>query len=118
MERPPYSLLFVRLVNKNLHLGSIRCIWHMVMAPVMNGGRDASKNRALSVDIHYKKKNFVFKGNISYALLQAILDNGTIDINLEGDLGNTPIMQACYKDNSEALIMLVSLQTLCRVWPQ
>ncbi|XP_075684342.1 transient receptor potential cation channel subfamily A member 1 isoform X2 [Rhinoderma darwinii] len=39
-------------------------------------------------------------------IVEALLDNSTTDVNLEGDLGNTPIMQACYKDNSEALVML------------
>ncbi|XP_044151009.1 transient receptor potential cation channel subfamily A member 1 isoform X1 [Bufo gargarizans] len=41
------------------------------------------------------------------SIVEALLDNSTTNVNLEGDLGNTPIMQACYKDNSEALVMLL-----------
>ncbi|XP_066434673.1 transient receptor potential cation channel subfamily A member 1 isoform X2 [Eleutherodactylus coqui] len=40
------------------------------------------------------------------SIVETLLDNSTTDLNLEGDLGNTPIMQACYKDNAEALLML------------
>ncbi|XP_069813575.1 transient receptor potential cation channel subfamily A member 1 isoform X2 [Dendropsophus ebraccatus] len=39
-------------------------------------------------------------------IVEALLDCSATNVNLEGDLENTPIMQACYKDNSEALVML------------
>ncbi|KAM5158043.1 transient receptor potential cation channel subfamily A member 1 isoform 2-T2 [Mantella aurantiaca] len=39
-------------------------------------------------------------------IVEELLNYSTTDINLEGDLGNSPIMCACYKDNSEALVML------------
>ncbi|XP_072007830.1 transient receptor potential cation channel subfamily A member 1 isoform X2 [Engystomops pustulosus] len=42
------------------------------------------------------------------SIVEALVENSTTDINLEGDLGNTPIMQACYKDNSEALLILLN----------
>nr|BCR37383.1 transient receptor potential cation channel subfamily A member 1 isoform 277V [Buergeria buergeri] len=48
----------------------------------------------LAIQLHYNK------------IVEELLNHSTTDINLEGDLGNTPIMSACYKDNSEALIML------------
>nr|BBH84654.1 transient receptor potential ankyrin 1a [Xenopus muelleri] len=41
-------------------------------------------------------------------IVETLILHGTTDINLEGDLGNTPVMQACYKDNHEALILLLS----------
>ncbi|XP_077126764.1 transient receptor potential cation channel subfamily A member 1 [Ranitomeya variabilis] len=41
-------------------------------------------------------------------IVEALLDNTTTNVNLEGDLGNTPIMQACYKENPEALLMLLN----------
>ncbi|XP_040210340.1 transient receptor potential cation channel subfamily A member 1 isoform X1 [Rana temporaria] len=40
------------------------------------------------------------------SIVEELLNHSTTDINLEGDLGNSPIMTACYKDNAEALIML------------
>ncbi|XP_068090926.1 transient receptor potential cation channel subfamily A member 1 [Hyperolius riggenbachi] len=40
-------------------------------------------------------------------MVEEMLNHSTTNINLEGDLGNTPIMMACYKDNSEALSMLL-----------
>ncbi|KAM4688925.1 transient receptor potential cation channel subfamily A member 1 [Discoglossus pictus] len=39
-------------------------------------------------------------------IVEELILHSTTNINLEGDLGNTPIMQACYKDNPEALLML------------
>ncbi|KAG8570642.1 hypothetical protein GDO81_011363 [Engystomops pustulosus] len=42
------------------------------------------------------------------SIVEALVENSATDINLEGDLGNTPIMQACYKDNSEALLILLN----------
>ncbi|XP_063779984.1 transient receptor potential cation channel subfamily A member 1 isoform X2 [Pseudophryne corroboree] len=40
------------------------------------------------------------------SIVEVLLNHNATNINLEGDLGNTPIMQACAKDNSEALLML------------
>nr|BCR37381.1 transient receptor potential cation channel subfamily A member 1 isoform 277V [Buergeria japonica] len=48
----------------------------------------------LAIQLHHNK------------IVEELLNHSTTDMNLEGDLGNTPIMAACYKDNSEALIML------------
>ncbi|XP_056378121.1 transient receptor potential cation channel subfamily A member 1 isoform X2 [Hyla sarda] len=48
-------------------------------------------------------------------IVEALLDNSSTDVNIQGELGNTPIMQACYKDNSEALLMLFKRDAkLCR----
>ncbi|XP_018417833.1 PREDICTED: transient receptor potential cation channel subfamily A member 1 [Nanorana parkeri] len=41
------------------------------------------------------------------SIVEELLNHSTTNNNLEGDLGNTPIMTACYKDNSEALILLL-----------
>ena len=40
---------------------------------------------------------------------QLLLSNTSTDANLEGDLGNTPLMLACSVNNCEALNMLVSM---------
>ncbi|XP_069587576.1 transient receptor potential cation channel subfamily A member 1 isoform X2 [Ranitomeya imitator] len=50
----------------------------------------------MAIDMHYNN------------IVEALLDNTTTNVNLEGDLGNTPIMQACYKENPEALLMLLN----------
>ncbi|XP_073439946.1 transient receptor potential cation channel subfamily A member 1 isoform X2 [Dendrobates tinctorius] len=50
----------------------------------------------LAIQMHYNN------------IVEALLDNSTTNVNLEGDLGNTPIMQACYQDNPEALLMLLN----------
>ncbi|KAM9308391.1 transient receptor potential cation channel subfamily A member 1 [Gastrophryne carolinensis] len=49
----------------------------------------------LAIQLHYN------------SIVEVLINHSTTDINLEGDLGNTPIMQACYKDNVEALSWLV-----------
>ncbi|KAE8599011.1 hypothetical protein XENTR_v10017018 [Xenopus tropicalis] len=41
------------------------------------------------------------------SIAEALILHSTTDINLEGDLGNTPVMQACCKDNHEALNLLL-----------
>ncbi|XP_058032168.1 transient receptor potential cation channel subfamily A member 1 [Ahaetulla prasina] len=40
-------------------------------------------------------------------LVKIFLECSTTDVNLEGEGGNTPILVACYKDNSEALKLLI-----------
>ncbi|KAH0617642.1 hypothetical protein JD844_016091 [Phrynosoma platyrhinos] len=40
-------------------------------------------------------------------LVKIFLEHSTTDVNLEGEGGNTPILVACYKDNSEALRLLI-----------
>ncbi|MEE6463732.1 hypothetical protein FKM82_006038 [Ascaphus truei] len=41
-------------------------------------------------------------------IVEMLILHSTTNIDLEGELGNTPIMQACYKDNHEALLLLVN----------
>ncbi|KAM3927836.1 transient receptor potential cation channel subfamily A member 1 [Leptodactylus fuscus] len=49
------------------------------------------------------------------SIVEALLENSCTNVNLEGDLGNTPVMQACYKENSEALVMLFKREAkLCK----
>lgn len=43
-----------------------------------------------------------------YFSLQQLLGNSKTDVNLEGDLGNTPLVLAASVDNHEALLMLVN----------
>ncbi|KAG8133687.1 hypothetical protein E2320_011453 [Naja naja] len=40
-------------------------------------------------------------------LVKIFLECSTVDVNLEGEAGNTPILVACYKDNAEALKLLI-----------
>ncbi|XP_042320382.1 LOW QUALITY PROTEIN: transient receptor potential cation channel subfamily A member 1 [Sceloporus undulatus] len=40
-------------------------------------------------------------------LVKIFLEHSSTDVNLEGEGGNTPILVACYKDNSEALRLLI-----------
>ncbi|XP_061460813.1 transient receptor potential cation channel subfamily A member 1 [Rhineura floridana] len=40
-------------------------------------------------------------------LVKIFVEHSTTDVNLEGEGGNTPILLACYKDNSEALELLI-----------
>ncbi|XP_013908594.1 PREDICTED: transient receptor potential cation channel subfamily A member 1 [Thamnophis sirtalis] len=40
-------------------------------------------------------------------LVKIFLECSTTDVNLEGEGGNTPILVACYKDNPEALKLLI-----------
>uniref|UniRef100_A0A670XMQ2 Transient receptor potential cation channel subfamily A member 1 n=1 Tax=Pseudonaja textilis TaxID=8673 RepID=A0A670XMQ2_PSETE len=40
-------------------------------------------------------------------LVKIFLECSTVDVNLEGESGNTPILLACYKDNAEALKLLI-----------
>nr|XP_060631461.1 transient receptor potential cation channel subfamily A member 1 [Anolis sagrei ordinatus] len=40
-------------------------------------------------------------------LVKIFVEHTTTDVNLEGESGNTPITIACYKDNSEALKLLI-----------
>ncbi|KAM8966317.1 transient receptor potential cation channel subfamily A member 1 isoform 2-T2 [Pelodytes ibericus] len=40
-------------------------------------------------------------------IVEELIGHSTINLDLEGELGNTPTMQACYKDNHEALLLLV-----------
>ncbi|KAG9356162.1 hypothetical protein JZ751_001006, partial [Albula glossodonta] len=40
------------------------------------------------------------------ALVELLLSHGKTDANLEGDLGNTPVIMACSTDNHEALSIL------------
>ncbi|KAL4635179.1 transient receptor potential cation channel subfamily A member 1-like [Arapaima gigas] len=40
------------------------------------------------------------------SLVELLLSHSSTDVNLEGDLGNTPVMLACSMDNCEALTML------------
>ncbi|XP_075069745.1 transient receptor potential cation channel subfamily A member 1 isoform X2 [Mixophyes fleayi] len=48
----------------------------------------------LAIQLHYN------------SVVEVLVNHSTTNVNLEGELGNTPIMQACSRDNSEALIML------------
>ncbi|XP_072267162.1 transient receptor potential cation channel subfamily A member 1 isoform X2 [Pyxicephalus adspersus] len=49
------------------------------------------------------------------SIVEELLHHSTTDVNLEGELGNTPIMIACYKDNSDALVMLFNHEAkLCK----
>uniref|UniRef100_A0A6Q2XA51 Ion transport domain-containing protein n=1 Tax=Esox lucius TaxID=8010 RepID=A0A6Q2XA51_ESOLU len=41
------------------------------------------------------------------ALVELLLSHNNTDVNLEGELGNTPVMMACSIDNHEALHILV-----------
>ncbi|XP_062985937.1 transient receptor potential cation channel subfamily A member 1 [Elgaria multicarinata webbii] len=40
-------------------------------------------------------------------LVKIFVEHSTTDVNLEGEGGNTPVLVACYKDNSEALKLLI-----------
>ncbi|XP_029442283.1 transient receptor potential cation channel subfamily A member 1-like, partial [Rhinatrema bivittatum] len=40
------------------------------------------------------------------AIVEVLVSHSGIDIDLEGELGNTPLMMTCCKDNSEALNIL------------
>ncbi|XP_063155461.1 transient receptor potential cation channel subfamily A member 1 [Candoia aspera] len=40
-------------------------------------------------------------------LVKIFIENSTTDVNLEGEGGNTPVLVACYKDNPEALKLLI-----------
>ncbi|KAJ7338916.1 hypothetical protein JRQ81_012818 [Phrynocephalus forsythii] len=40
-------------------------------------------------------------------LVKIFIEQSTTDINLEGEGGNTPILVACYKNNTEALKLLI-----------
>ncbi|XP_053322889.1 transient receptor potential cation channel subfamily A member 1 [Spea bombifrons] len=50
----------------------------------------------LAIQLHYN------------AIVEVLILHPATNIDLEGDLGNTPIMLACYKDNHEALLLLIS----------
>uniref|UniRef100_A0A8C5MP51 Transient receptor potential cation channel subfamily A member 1 n=1 Tax=Leptobrachium leishanense TaxID=445787 RepID=A0A8C5MP51_9ANUR len=41
-------------------------------------------------------------------IVEELLNHATTKLDLDGDLGNTPVMQACYKDNDEALSLLLN----------
>ncbi|MBN3276216.1 TRPA1 protein, partial [Polyodon spathula] len=41
-------------------------------------------------------------------IVEVLLSHSSVDVNLEGDLGNTPVMLACCIDNHEALNLLAS----------
>ncbi|XP_053105352.1 transient receptor potential cation channel subfamily A member 1 [Hemicordylus capensis] len=40
-------------------------------------------------------------------IVKIFVENSSTDVNLEGESGNTPILVACYKDNHEALKLLL-----------
>uniref|UniRef100_A0A8B9MQY0 Transient receptor potential cation channel subfamily A member 1 n=1 Tax=Accipiter nisus TaxID=211598 RepID=A0A8B9MQY0_9AVES len=40
-------------------------------------------------------------------IVKILVQHSSTDVNLEGEAGNTPIIVACYKDNPEALTILV-----------
>ncbi|KAI1243442.1 hypothetical protein IHE44_0001063 [Lamprotornis superbus] len=40
-------------------------------------------------------------------IVKILVQHSSTDVNLEGEAGNTPIIVACYKDNPEALTLLV-----------
>ncbi|XP_048363786.1 transient receptor potential cation channel subfamily A member 1 [Sphaerodactylus townsendi] len=40
-------------------------------------------------------------------IVKILAEHSTTDVNLEGEGGNTPVMVACYKDNAEALKILI-----------
>uniref|UniRef100_A0A8C3MTI1 Transient receptor potential cation channel subfamily A member 1 n=1 Tax=Geospiza parvula TaxID=87175 RepID=A0A8C3MTI1_GEOPR len=40
-------------------------------------------------------------------IVKVLVQHSSTDINLEGEAGNTPIIVACYKDNPEALTLLI-----------
>nr|XP_056710881.1 transient receptor potential cation channel subfamily A member 1 [Euleptes europaea] len=40
-------------------------------------------------------------------IVQILAEHSTTDVNLEGEGGNTPVLVACYKDNAEALKILI-----------
>ncbi|XP_060133733.1 transient receptor potential cation channel subfamily A member 1 isoform X1 [Zootoca vivipara] len=40
-------------------------------------------------------------------LVKIFVEHSATDVNLEGESGNTPILLACYKDNTEALKLLI-----------
>ncbi|NXO12235.1 TRPA1 protein, partial [Oriolus oriolus] len=40
-------------------------------------------------------------------IVKILVQHTSTDVNLEGEAGNTPIMVACYKDNPEALTLLI-----------
>ncbi|XP_009211467.2 transient receptor potential cation channel subfamily A member 1-like [Papio anubis] len=42
-------------------------------------------------------------------VMKVLLEHGSTDVNLEGENGNTAVMIACTKNNSEALKILISL---------
>ncbi|XP_063307399.1 transient receptor potential cation channel subfamily A member 1 isoform X1 [Pelobates fuscus] len=41
------------------------------------------------------------------SIVEELANHATTQIDIEGDLGNTPMMLACYKDNHEALSLLI-----------
>ncbi|XP_041268760.1 transient receptor potential cation channel subfamily A member 1 [Onychostruthus taczanowskii] len=40
-------------------------------------------------------------------IVKVLVQHSSTDVNLEGEAGNTPIIVACYKDNPEALTLLI-----------
>ncbi|KAM7069870.1 transient receptor potential cation channel subfamily A member 1 [Acridotheres tristis] len=40
-------------------------------------------------------------------IVKILVQHSSTDVNLEGEAGNTPIIVACYKDNPEALTLLI-----------
>ncbi|KAK2527957.1 Trpa1 [Columba guinea] len=42
-------------------------------------------------------------------IVKILVQHSSTDVNLEGEAGNTPLIVACYKDNPEALTLLVGL---------
>uniref|UniRef100_A0A8B9MRT5 Transient receptor potential cation channel subfamily A member 1 n=1 Tax=Accipiter nisus TaxID=211598 RepID=A0A8B9MRT5_9AVES len=46
-------------------------------------------------------------------IVKILVQHSSTDVNLEGEAGNTPIIVACYKDNPEALTILVVLFCFC-----
>ncbi|KFW88052.1 Transient receptor potential cation channel subfamily A member 1, partial [Manacus vitellinus] len=42
-------------------------------------------------------------------IVKILVQHSSTDVNLEGEAGNTPIIVACYKDNPEALTLLVCM---------
>ncbi|OWK55536.1 Transient receptor potential cation channel subfamily A member 1 [Lonchura striata] len=42
-------------------------------------------------------------------IVKVLVQHSSTDVNLEGEAGNTPIIVACYKDNPEALTLLVDV---------
>uniref|UniRef100_A0A8C5JPR5 Transient receptor potential cation channel subfamily A member 1 n=1 Tax=Junco hyemalis TaxID=40217 RepID=A0A8C5JPR5_JUNHY len=40
-------------------------------------------------------------------IVKVLVQHSSTDVNLEGETGNTPIIVACYKDNPEALTLLI-----------
>ncbi|XP_053571098.1 transient receptor potential cation channel subfamily A member 1 [Bombina bombina] len=41
-------------------------------------------------------------------IVEELINHSATNIDLQGDLGNSPVMQACYKDNPEALKLLLN----------